>query len=126
MNEGDGPASVVEPEAIEATRGTPAAPEPRPEPVVEPVAVAPAPAKVAVNRPGQGRITISSIPRAQVYVDGKLIKSTPLFKHDVPAGARSIELKTNDGKTHSFKLDVRNGADIHKVWSFSEGKFVGK
>ena len=50
----------------------------------------------------------------------------PLFKHDVPAGARSIELKTNDGKTHSFKLDVRNGADIHKVWSFNEGKFVGK
>jgi serine/threonine-protein kinase len=134
MNEGDGPASVVEAEGIEATRGIPAAPEPvvepEPEPAVEPepepVAVAPAPAKVAVNRPGQGRITISSIPRAQVYVDGKLIKSTPLFKHDVPAGARSIELKTNDGKTHSFKLDVRNGADIHKVWSFSEGKFVGK
>jgi hypothetical protein len=89
------------------------------------VAPVPVPAKVAVTRPGQGRITISSIPRSEVYVDGKLIKSTPLFKHDVPAGARSIELKTNKGQTHSFKLDVRNGADIHKVWSFNDGKFVG-
>ena len=141
MNEGSGTAPAVEAEAVEAapvgqvlqqhsTEPEPVAepaPIAEPEPEPEPVAVVPVPVpvKVAVTRPGQGRITISSIPRAEVYVDGKLIKSTPLFKHDVPAGARSIELKTSDGKTHSFKLDVRDGADIHKVWSFNDGKFVG-
>ena len=81
------------------------------------------PVPVSIVRDGEGLVTISSIPRADVYVDGQLIRKTPLFKHEVPAGARSVRLVASDGRTHEFKLDVRDGADINKVWSFDEGRF---
>lgn len=94
-------------------------------PQAAPAVAKPAVPSVATVRDGEGLITVSSIPRAKVFVDGQLVRSTPLFKHEVGAGAREIRLELSDGRSHSFKLDVRNGADIHKVWSFDEGKFVG-
>ncbi len=84
------------------------------------------PEPIAVERDGEGLITISSLPRADVYVDGKRVRKTPLFKHEVNAGAREVRLVTADGRSHSFKLDVRDGSDIHKVWSFDDGRFVGR
>ena len=81
------------------------------------------PVPVSIVRDGEGLVTISSIPRADVYVDGQLIRKTPLFKHEVQAGARAVRLVASDGRTHEFKLDVRDGADINKVWSFDEGRF---
>jgi serine/threonine-protein kinase len=83
------------------------------------------PSAVATVRDGDGLVTISSLPKAKVYLDGQLIRHTPLFKHEVKAGAREVRLVTSDGRSHSFKLDVRDGADIHKVWSFEDHRFVG-
>jgi len=112
-----------------------AAAAPKPETVAKTAAptsdrqetVAPfTPEPIAVERDGEGLITISSLPRADVYVDGKLVRKTPLFKHEVDAGAREVRLVTADGRSHSFKLDVRDGSDIHKVWSFDDGRFVGR
>jgi len=146
FNEGEGPPSAVGPVAAESAPAEPVV-EPvkavpsKPVVVAEPPTVAAEPAQpkaqavpaaatqpvapVATVRDGDGLITISSIPRAKVFVDGQLVRSTPLFKHEVDAGAREIRLELADGRSHSFKLDVRNGADIHRVWSFDEGKFVG-
>lgn len=99
-------------------------PEPSPEPPVASPAFTPEP--IAVERDGEGLITISSLPRADVYVDGQLVRKSPLFKHEVNAGARAVRLVTADGRSHTFKLDVRDGSDIHKVWSFDDGRFVGR
>ena len=113
---------------IEAARSMPVA-KPvsvaKPVPVAEAVPVEVVPTLAPVDVSGEGRMTISSIPSAKVYVDGKFIRTTPLFRHLVPAGAREIELRAKDGRTHVFKLNIRDGADLNRVWSFEDGKFVG-
>jgi len=96
----------------------PAAPE------VAPVAAETTAVPVEIG--GTGHITISSIPTAKVYVDGRLLRTTPVFRQQVPAGARQIELRTKDGRSHSFRLNVRDRADINRVWSFEDEKFVGR
>ncbi len=131
----------LEPRAVEAVQAEVVTSEPVPPPAMDEAAAQVdravatvdavvaeervTPAAVIPARDGDGLVTISSIPTAKVYVDDQLIRSTPLFKYQVSAGARSIRLETSDGRTHSFKLDVRDGADIHKVWSFEDGRFVG-
>ncbi|MGB0641049.1 MAG: PEGA domain-containing protein, partial [Myxococcota bacterium] len=74
---------------------------------------------------GEGVITISSIPTARVSIDGKFVRTTPVFRHTVKAGAREVSLKASDGRSHSFTLDVRDGADISRVWSFEAAGWVG-
>ena len=82
--------------------------------------------QVPLDLGGEGTVTISSLPRAKVYIDGDFVRNTPLFRHTVPSGARMIELKAKDGRTHQFRLNVRKGAEINRVWSFEEAKFVGQ
>lgn len=115
----DTPVAPSTPRAVQ----TPA-PEPKPEPV--PVEVrTEAPPTGPTTLPGTGHITISSIPTARVYVDGEFIRTTPVFRLEVDAGSRQIELRAKDGRTHRFPLGVRDGADLNRVWSFEESQFVG-
>ena len=114
---------VAPPTPRAAPTPTPA-PEPKPEPV--PVEVrTEAPPTVPTTLPGTGHITISSIPTARVYVDGEFIRTTPVFRLEVDAGSRQVELRAKDGRTHRFQLGVRDGADLNRVWSFEESQFVG-
>ena len=109
-------------EAIESSES--AAPSPPPV-AAAPPPVAAAPTSVPVEIGGEGWMTISSIPSASVYVDGKLIRTTPLFRYLTPAGSREIELRAKDGRTHTFRLNITDGADLNRVWSFEDGRFVG-
>jgi len=99
-----------------------AAPSPKPVPVEIRTE---APISAPTTLPGEGHITISSIPTARVYVDGEFVRTTPVFRFQVDAGSRQIELRAKDGRTHRFQLSVRDGADLNRVWSFEESKFVG-
>ena len=83
------------------------------------------PPAAPTTAPGEGHITISSIPTARVYVDGEFIRTTPVFRLEVDAGSREIELRAKDGRVHRFQLSVRDGADLNRVWSFEESQFVG-
>ena len=115
----DTPVAPSTPRAVQTL-----APEPKPEPV--PVEVrTEAPPTGPTTLPGTGHITISSIPTARVYVDGEFIRTTPVFRLEVDAGSRQIELRAKDGRTHRFPLGVRDGADLNRVWSFEESQFVG-
>ena len=109
-------------EPIPSEKREMAAPTPQPTPV--PVAVT-EPVSVPVEVAGEGVITISSIPTARVSIDGKFVRTTPVFRHTVKAGAREVSLKASDGRSHSFTLDVRDGADISRVWSFEAAGWVG-
>jgi serine/threonine protein kinase len=80
---------------------------------------------IPVEIGGEGVVTISSIPTARVSIDGKFVRTTPVFRHTVKAGAREVTLKAGDGRSHSFTLDVRDGADISRVWSFEAAGWVG-
>jgi serine/threonine protein kinase len=139
----EAPAVLEPPAAVSPPSTTPKAsrPAPAPTPVAAP-APEPVPVEVQVatpsslgsagsdpaptTLPGEGHITISSIPTARVYVDGEFIRTTPVFRMQVDAGSRQIELRAKDGRTHRFQLSVRDGADLNRVWSFEESQFVGK
>ncbi len=106
--------------ATEPTPGDAALPEVAPS---EP-AVAPGPARLAP--PGMGLLTVSAIPRAQVIVDGRYVRYSPLFRYEVEAGGRVITLITDDGRRTTFPLDVPDGGEARRVWSFDEGAFVSQ
>ncbi len=73
---------------------------------------------------GRGTLTVSAIPRAQVIVDGRFVRYTPLFQHDVDAGGRVVTLITDDGRRTTFTVEVPGGGDARRVWSFDEGRFI--
>jgi hypothetical protein len=73
---------------------------------------------------GRGTLTVSSIPRAQAIVDGRFIRYTPLFQHDVMAGDRVVTLITDDGSRTTFTVPVPDGGNARRIWSFEEGRFV--
>jgi eukaryotic-like serine/threonine-protein kinase len=75
---------------------------------------------------GKGLLTISAIPRAQVIVDGRYVRYSPLFRYEVDAGSRVVTLITDDGRRTTFKADVPDGGEARRVWSFEEGGFVGQ
>ena len=115
--------------AVAASRPAPSAPEPV---VVEPAPVVPAPAPVvrAVAPPeapaphaADGLLTISSMPRAQVMIDGEYVRYTPLFQHTVASGSHTVVLVAEDGRRKTFKIDVPAGAEMRRIWLFDEEKW---
>ena len=98
---------------------------PAPEPVVTPAPEETAP-KERVAAQGKGILTISAIPRAQVIVDGRYVRYSPLFRYEVEAGARVVNLITDDGRRTTFSIDVPDGGEARRVWSFESGAFVGQ
>ena len=75
---------------------------------------------------GMGILTISSVPRAQVIVDGRYVRYSPLFRYEVESGARVVNLITDDGRRTTFSIDVPDGGEARRVWSFQSGDFVGQ
>jgi serine/threonine protein kinase len=122
---------------IEEPPPTPAAP-PKPEPARPRPVPAPAPAPVQAPAPapaprpapaevqgGVGRITISSIPKSRVTVDGRFIRESPLYEYELESGAHVVVLETADGQRRSFKIDVLPGQTLRKTWSFEDNAYVG-
>jgi hypothetical protein len=72
-----------------------------------------------------GRITISSIPKSRVTVDGRFIRESPLYEYELESGAHVVVLETADGQRRSFKIDVLPGQTLRKTWSFEDNAYVG-
>jgi hypothetical protein len=102
----------------EAPRPDPAGAAPRPAPAPAP---APSAAEVAT---GSGLLTISSIPKARVTVDGRFIRDSPLYNFQVEAGAHVVVLDSEDGRRKSFKVEVAPNATARRTWSFDEDRFI--
>lgn len=140
------PKEVAPPSSAPAVAPTLAAEEPtsaplRPAPAPKaaaprgtPAPVAPAPVATetlvkglitedAASKTGEGLLSISATPRAQVMVDGAYVRFTPLFQHSVSAGAHTVLLVTEDGRRKTFRLDVPAGAEIRRIWLFEEGRW---
>lgn len=69
----------------------------------------------------QGRLTINSIPWARVYLDGRLLGTTPIQAARVPAGAHRVVLR--DGKNHVLQSFVTHITPGHtRVHSFDHSR----
>jgi eukaryotic-like serine/threonine-protein kinase len=104
---------VVAPVVVE-----PVTPRLNPKPKPKPVVVAPA------EPAGLGMLTISSLPRSKVIVDGQFVRYTPLFQHEIDAGAHSVRLETDDGRRTTFKVDVPTNGEVRRIWHFETGQWV--
>jgi len=109
-------------------------PEPSPEPAPEPTQQAPDPSPAAKTAPpvtaepapagALGLVTISSLPRSKVVLDGTFVKHTPLFRHELPVGRHVVELTTDDGRTTRFVVDVVQDGEVRRVWHFDQGTWI--
>jgi diacylglycerol kinase family enzyme len=70
-----------------------------------------------------GSLTISSMPRAQVMIDGEYVRVTPIFQHSVTAGTHTVLLVTEDGRRKSFRVEVSADHETRKIWLFDEDRW---
>lgn len=125
--------------AVAAPARTPAVqappPKPKPVPVVvrvvevpteEPEEIAalveapPAPPPAA---PQIGYLTISATQPAEVFVDGKFIRATPVVKMEFEAGHHIVTIVAKDGRRKSVDLELPPGEQVSRVWDFDRGEW---
>jgi len=68
-----------------------------------------------------GKVTISSLPRSRVSLDGVFLRYTPLLSHEVPSGSHMVVLETDDDRRIQFRLDVKTGEEVRRIWDFEQG-----
>jgi hypothetical protein len=76
--------------------------------------------KQAVSKQDMAYISINSRPWANVYINGKLIKATPLIKYSLPAGKYKIQFKNskfNIDKT--FPIELKSGEHQRMIKNFN-------
>ena len=73
-----------------------------------------------------GLLTVSSIPRSKVILDGQYVRYAPVFQYEVPPGVHTVTLVTDDGRRTHFKVDIVAGKEWSRVWHFDNKDWVGK
>ena len=115
--------------AVRADRGA-HEPEPvpgslDPDPVVE---ASPEPPPSSAGSGGdaaaQGLLTVSSLPRAQVIVDGQFVGWAPMLQHPVSAGNHTVTLVSEDGRRYTFRVALEKGEEVRRVWHFDRSTWV--
>jgi len=92
--------------------------------VDEPVAVEDSPIDASVeagagDQGGSGFLTISSDPRAQVVIDGKFVRYSPMFRYELPTGTYQVTLIADDSRQTTFSVMVPEGGDVRRIWNFA-------
>jgi hypothetical protein len=81
--------------------------------IVDAAVGAPAGRAVAAVPAGPpGSLTIDSEPYATIYVDGRRLGDTPLFRAPVPAGRHRVRAVRGDGTQRTFTITVRPGKEL--------------
>jgi predicted nucleic acid-binding protein len=69
-------------------------------------------------------VTISADKAATVFIDGKKIKSAPLFKYKLSIGTHRVHIATPSGQIKKFSVDISAGDSLIYQWSFSDSKWI--
>ena len=68
------------------------------------------PSSKTVSESGEpAYITVNSSPWANIYIDGKLIGSTPISQHKLPAGNYKVQFKTKNGIEKTIPVELKPG-----------------
>lgn len=128
------PAAAVAPAApIPAAPSAPISPRraaaasaPRTTPPADPGAApsaTPAPAVEAAPAADEGLLTVSSVPRARVMIDGQYVRFTPLFQHALAPGPHTVLLVAEDGRRKTFRVELTAEQETRKLWLFEEERW---
>jgi serine/threonine-protein kinase len=99
-----------------------AVPAPTAAPTPAPAALVGAP-PAAAEHGATGLLTVSSMPRAQVMVDGQYVRYTPIYQHAVSTGSHTVLLVAEDGRRKSFKVSVDADVETRRIWLFDEERW---
>jgi eukaryotic-like serine/threonine-protein kinase len=109
------PTVVVKPASAPAPVAAASAPAdggPRLEPrASSPVRRPPTEARASAAAAAPGFFTVDSEPYATIYVDGKKLGDTPLFRVKVPAGRHRVRAVSARGGTQSFGVTISPGKE---------------
>ncbi|MES2643272.1 MAG: serine/threonine-protein kinase [Myxococcota bacterium] len=120
--EPDAPVRIV-PSSTASTSATPTTTTPATTTPAATTTTTPASTQATETRRAEGLLTISSMPRAQVMIDGQYVRYTPIFQHSVSAGSHTVLLVAEDGRRKSFKVDVVANGDTRRIWLFDEDRW---
>jgi tRNA A-37 threonylcarbamoyl transferase component Bud32 len=62
------------------------------------------------------RLTVSSDPRAMVYVDGVAIGRTPILNHQLRTGVHQLRIQQTGYRTQSEKIDVKSTTPVSRKY----------
>ncbi len=65
--------------------------------------------KAPAERSSKGTLTLVTLPPAQVFLNGREVGKTPLFKLELPAKTHLLKLVGPDGKTRVLSTPIRAG-----------------
>lgn len=75
--------------------------------------------KLAVESGDPAFLTINSMPWANIYINGKLIGSTPISKHKLPAGSYKIQFKNPKAKIDkTIPVELKSGETKRLIEKF--------
>jgi len=75
---------------------------------------------------GPGWLSISADWESIVFIDGKKIRKSPLYKHSVKSGKRRISLFSEEGRIQRFSITVKSGHLYTYQWSFEKNDWIMK
>ncbi|MBA2544608.1 MAG: serine/threonine protein kinase [Deltaproteobacteria bacterium] len=92
-----------EPKKPEPKKLDPKKPTPRPDPKLAP--------EVPFVASEPGSLSVASDPYAEIFIDGKRLNYTPLFRVAVPAGKHTLRAVRSDGKEQTLVFEVAPGKE---------------
>jgi len=81
------------------------------------------PSAAAPADPALVPVTVSSMPRATLAIDGEMRGRTPQVGLSLPPGKHTITLAADDGRRTTFTIDVVEGRSNRWIWDFESTTF---
>lgn len=77
---------------------------------------------------GPATITIGSDLEAMIYIDGKKMRKSPLFKHTISPGKHTVIIvpTADPMRKHKFTIETKSGVGYIRKWSFEQGQWLKK
>ena len=99
-------------------------PRPRASPVTRPTRPRAEPKRTQERKAGSAtlravryaRLTVSSEPRATVYVDGVAVGRTPILNHQLRTGVHQLRIEQSGYRSQAEKLDVKGTTPISRKY----------
>ena len=77
---------------------------------------------------GPAMVTIGSDLEAMIYIDGKKMRKSPLFKHSISPGKHTVIIVpvADPRRKHKFTIETESGVGYIRKWSFEQGLWLKK